>query len=327
MGLLVDGEWKDQWYDTESTGGRFEREAAQLRNWVTPDGAPGPSGKGSFAAEPGRYRLYVAKACPWSHRAMIFRVLKGLEEMIPMSVTHWHMGKHGWTFEDGEGVVPDPVLGADYMHQLYTANKADYSGRVTVPVLWDTKQCRIVSNESSDIIRMFNSAFDGIGAKAGDYYPEPLRDEIDAINERVYATVNNGVYRAGFATTQEAYEEAVAPLFETLDWLDDRLATRRYLAGDALTEADWRLWVTLVRFDAVYYNHFKCNVRRIVDYPHLWAYTRDLFQHPGIAATVDMDHIKRHYYGSHETINPTGVVPVGPEIDFDAPVMRERRAA
>jgi putative glutathione S-transferase len=323
MGLLIDGKWHDRWYDTESTGGKFVRTDAQFRNWVTADGAPGPSGDGGYEAAAGRYHLYVSYACPWAHRTLIFRRLKGLEDAIPVSVVHWYMAEDGWTFADGPGVVQDPINGADFLREVYTAAEPEYSGRVTVPVLWDRERETIVSNESSEIIRMFNSAFDEIGATEGDYYPEPLRDEIDAVNERVYRDVNNGVYKSGFATTQEAYEEAVTQLFETLDWLERRLADRRYLVGDRLTEADWRLFTTLLRFDPVYVGHFKCNVRRLVDYPNLWAYTRDLYQHPGIAATVHMDHIKRHYYESHATINPTRVVPVGPEIDFESPHGRE----
>jgi putative glutathione S-transferase len=323
MGLLVDGIWHDQWYDTSASGGRFERSKAQFRNWITADGAAGPSGEGGFAAEPGRYHLYVSLACPWAHRALIFRNLKGLAGMIPVSVTHWYMREHGWTFADGPGVVADPLHHAQYLHQVYTAADPGYSGRVTVPVLWDTRRGTIVNNESSEIIRMFNSVFDAVGATPGDYYPEPLRAEIDALNARIYDTVNNGVYRAGFATTQDAYQEAVVPLFETLDWLDQGLATRRYLCGDALTEADWRLFTTLVRFDAVYVGHFKCNLRRIADYPHLSGYLRELYQHPAVAGTVDFDHIKNHYYQSHNTINPTGIVPAGPVLNLDAPHGRD----
>lgn len=319
MGLLVDGKWHDQWYDTSESGGRFIRSDAQFRNWVTADGSAGPDGTGGFKAEAGRYHLYVSKACPWANRTLIFRALKGLEDMIPVSVVHWHMAENGWTFKPAEGVIPDPVNNASYLYEVYTAADPEYSGRVTVPILWDKETGTIVSNESSEIIRMFNSAFDGIGARPGNYYPEPLRAEIDAINQRIYSNVNNGVYKAGFATSQEAYEEAVEPLFETLDWLEQRLSKQRYLLGDALTEADWRLFTTLIRFDSVYVGHFKCNVRRIEDYPNLWAYTRELYQYPGVAATVDMHHIKHHYYESHDTINPSGVVPVGPELDLDAP--------
>lgn len=316
MGLLQDGKWVDQWYDTSSTGGRFVRKLPQFRNWVTSDGSPGPSGEGGFKAETGRYHLYVSLACPWAHRTLIYRSLKGLEEMISVSVVHWYMADNGWTFQAGEGVVPDSVNNADYMHQVYTTAMPDYSGRVTVPVLWDKENHTIVSNESPELIRMFNSAFDSIGAATGDYYPEHLRAEIDELNERIYESVNNGVYKCGFATSQEAYEEAIGPLFDTLDWLDDRLASRRYLTGDTITEADWRLFTTLVRFDPVYVGHFKCNLKRIADYPNLSGYVRDLYQQPGISETVNMQHIKNHYYGSHESINPSRVIPQGPEIDF-----------
>jgi putative glutathione S-transferase len=319
MGLLVDGEWRDQWYDTRATGGRFKRDISRFRNWVTADGRAGPTGASGFAAEPDRYHLYVSFACPWAHRTLIFRKLKGLDDMISLSVVHWYMAENGWTFAEGDGVVADPIHDADYMYQVYQAADASYTGRVTVPVLWDKEKNTIVSNESADIIRMLNSAFDAIGATEGDYYPEALREEIDEINARVYDTVNNGVYKAGFATTQEAYEEAVEPLFESLDWLDDRLSTQRYLLGDRITEADWRLFTTLLRFDPVYVGHFKCNRRRIVDFENLWPYVRDLYQVPGVADTVHMDHIKSHYYGSHDTINPTRIVPVGPDIDYSEP--------
>jgi putative glutathione S-transferase len=319
MGLLVDGEWRDQWYDTRATGGRFKRDISRFRNWVTADGRAGPTGASGFAAEPDRYHLYVSFACPWAHRTLIFRKLKGLDDMISLSVVHWYMAENGWTFAEGDGVVADPIHDADYMYQVYQAADASYTGRVTVPVLWDKEKNTIVSNESADIIRMLNSAFDAIGATEGDYYPEALREEIDEINARVYDTVNNGVYKAGFATTQEAYEEAVEPLFESLDWLDDRLSTQRYLLGDRITEADWRLFTTLLRFDPVYVGHFKCNRRRIVDFENLWPYVRDLYQVPGVADTVHIDHIKSHYYGSHDTINPTRIVPVGPDIDFSEP--------
>ncbi len=327
MGLLVNGKWQDRWYDTASTGGRFVRKDAAFRNWVTPDGAAGPSGAGGFKAEAGRYQLYVSLACPWAHRTLIMRTLKGLEGMISVSTVHWLMLGEGWTFAEGPGVVPDTVNGARLLHQVYTAADPDYTGRVTVPVLWDKQRGTIVSNESSEIIRMFNTAFDGIGAKAGDYYPAALRAEIDEVNARVYDTLNNGVYKAGFATTQGAYEEALTPLFDTLDWLEARLATRRFLLGDQLTEADIRLFTTLVRFDAVYVGHFKCNLRRIADYANLSGFTRDIYQLPGIAATVDIDHIKRHYYESHRSINPSGVVPAGPVLDFAAPPERARLAA
>lgn len=314
MGLLVEGRWQDQWYDTKKSGGRFQRSQSAFRNWVTADGAPGPSGEGGFRAEPGRYHLYVSLACPWAHRTLIFRRLKGLEGMISLSVVHWLMAENGWTFAEGEGVIPDPIGHARYLHEVYTRADPHYSGRVTVPVLWDKQRGTIVSNESAEIIRMLNTAFDGVGATEGDFYPAALREEIDALNDRIYDSVNNGVYKAGFATTQEAYEEAVAPLFETLDWLEDRLGSRRYLTGEQLTEADWRLFTTLIRFDPVYVGHFKCNIRRVADYPRLSTYLRALYHVEGIAGTVNFDHIKRHYYQSHRTINPTGIVPVGPDM-------------
>jgi putative glutathione S-transferase len=327
MGLLIDGVWTDRWYDTKSSGGRFERQQSRFRNWVTRDGAAGPSGEGGFAAEPGRYHLYVSLACPWAQRSLIYRALKGLEGMISLSVVHWRMLEHGWTFEPGPGVIPDPIHHAGYLYQVYQAADPRYTGRVTTPVLWDRARRTIVSNESAEIIRMFNSAFDGVGARAGDYTPLALRTEIDALNARIYDTVNNGVYRAGFATSQEAYEEAVRPLFETLDWLEARLAARRYLCGAQLTETDLRLLPTLLRFDLVYYGHFKCNLRRLVDYPNLWAYTRDVVQTPGVMATFDAEHAKRHYYESHRTLNPSGIVPLGPQIDFSLPHGRERLGA
>ena len=319
MGLLIDGTWHDQWYDTAESKGRFVRSDAQFRSWVTPDGSPGPTGAGGFAAEPGRYHLYVSYACPWAHRTLIMRALKGLETLVSVSVVHWLMGEQGWTFEPAEGVVADPILGATHLHRVYTAASPRYTGRVTVPVLWDRVTSTIVNNESSDILRMFNAAFDAVGARPGDYRPPTLRDEIDAVNARVYDTLNNGVYKAGFATTQAAYEEAVVPLFETLDWLEAKLARQRYVAGSLFTEADIRLFTTLLRFDAVYVGHFKCNLRRIVDYPNLWAYAREIFQMPAVTPTVDMGHIKRHYYMSHPTVNPTRIVPLGPLLDFMAP--------
>jgi putative glutathione S-transferase len=319
MGLLVDGKWQDKWYDTDKSDGRFERSEARFRNWVTRDGSPGPDGKGGFKAEPGRYHLYVSLACPWAHRTLIFRRLKGLESMISVSVVNWLMKEEGWTFEPGPGVVPDPINDAKRMYEVYLAADPKYSGRVTVPVLWDRERGTVVSNESADIIRMFNSAFDDVGATPGDFYPEALRAEIDRVNERVYENVNNGVYKAGFATKQSAYEEAVVPLFETLDWLEARLATSRYLCGDTLTEADWRLFTTLLRFDPVYVGHFKCNLRRIADYPNLSGFLRELYQIEGVAGTVDFDHIKGHYYQSHDMINPTGVVPKGPLQNLNAP--------
>jgi len=318
MGLLIDGRWQQRGYENTPQGA-FVRSESQFRNWITPEGVPGPSGRGGFRAEPGRYHLYVSLACPWAHRTLIFRALKGLAEAITLSVTHWRMGAEGWTFEPAEGVVPDTVTGARRLYEVYTAAAPDYSGRVTVPVLWDRKTHTIVSNESAEIIRMFNSAFDGVGARSGDFYPAALRAEIDALNAVIYDRVNNGVYKAGFASTQAAYEAAVGPLFETLDTLESRLAQRRYLCGEQLTEADWRLFTTLLRFDAVYVGHFKCNLRRLVDYPHLWAYARELYQWPGVRDTVNFPHIKRHYYLSHENLDPTGIVPIGPLLDFAAP--------
>jgi glutathionyl-hydroquinone reductase len=322
MGMLVKGEWRDEWYDTESTGGEFVRQDAAFRNWVTPDGAPGPTGDGGFAAEPGRYHLYVSLACPWAHRTLIFRALKGLEDSISVSVVHPHMLEHGWEFRDCEAggfAAGDPLFGHRYLHEVYVRAKADYSGRVTVPVLWDKQRGTIVSNESADIIRMLNSAFNTLATSDTDYYPAVLRSEIDEVNARVYTQVNNGVYRCGFATTQRAYEKAFGELFDALDWLDERLAGRRYLVGDQVTEADWRLFTTLLRFDPVYVGHFKANLRRIRDYPQLSGYSRELYQVPGVAPTVHLGHIKQHYYFSHRMINPTGVVPLGPQLDLDAP--------
>jgi glutathionyl-hydroquinone reductase len=327
MGLLVNGRWTDGGYDTSASGGRFLRQESAFRSWITPDGAPGPTGGGGFRAEPGRYHLYVSFACPWAHRTLIFRALKGLETAISVSVVHWLMGEHGWTFDEGPGVIPDPILEAQRLYEVYMRSNPTYTGRVTVPVLWDKHRNVIVSNESSEIIRMLNSAFDDIGASPGDHYPAELRDMIDTFNARIYATVNNGVYKAGFATTQEAYEEAVRPLFSTLDVLEDRLAVHRYLCGERLTEADWRLFTTLVRFDAAYVGHFKCNLRRIVDYPNLWGFTRELYQRPCVAETTNFTHIKRHYYQSHGSINPTRIVPVGPDLDFSSPHGRERLPA
>lgn len=327
MGLLVEGKWQDQWYDTEATGGRFQRDLSRFRSWVTVDGSAGPSGSDGFKAEPNRYHLYVSLACPWAHRTLIFRKLKGLEDMISVSAVHPLMHENGWTFQDGPGVIADPIFNADYMYQIYTAAQSDYTGRVTVPVLWDKKNNTIVSNESSEIIRMFNSAFDEVGAnKDVNFLPEDLRGEIDELNDFIYPNINNGVYKSGFATTQEAYDEAVVDLFKALDTIEARLENNRYLTGDHITEADWRLFTTLIRFDPVYVGHFKCNIRRIVDYPNLWGYTRDLYQVPGVAETVNMDHIKSHYYGSHDTINPTLIVPRGPDIDFMSAHGREKLA-
>lgn len=316
MGILIDGQWQNTWYPTEETQGRFIRSAAQFRNWITADGSAGPSGRAGFQAEAGRYHLYVSYACPWANRTLIFRKIKGLEKIISLSVVHWHMAEEGWTFSNDEGVIADPIFNAPYLRDIYLKANKNYSGRVTVPVLWDKKTNTIVSNESSEIIRMFNNAFDDLGAADGDYYPEKLRNEIEIVNTRIYDTVNNGVYKAGFATTQEAYEEAVIPLFESLDWLEHKLTTQRYLTGNQITEADWRLFTTLIRFDPVYVGHFKCNMKRLIDYPNLWAYTCDLYQQPGVAETINMVHIKNHYYVSHTSINPSGVVPLGPVIDF-----------
>lgn len=324
MGLLVKGEWRDEWYDTEKTGGEFVRTDAAFRNWVTADGGPGPSGEGGFKAESGRYHLYVSYACPWAHRTLIFRAIKGLAPHIEISVVHPDMLSEGWTFAtDFPGTTGDRQFGLPYMRDIYTRAVPEVSGRVTVPVLWDKASGRIVSNESSEIIRMFNSAFDGLTGNQDDYWPEALRDQIAPVNERIYKTVNNGVYRAGFATSQGAYDRAVTALFDSLDWLEARLTHQRYLMGARVTEADWRLFTTLIRFDAVYHGHFKCNRRRIVDYPALWAYCRELYQWPGVAETVRFDHFTRHYYYSHATINPHRIVPVGPVLDLTAPHGRE----
>lgn len=324
MGQLVDGVWHDVWYDTKSTGGAFKRSTAGHRHWVTADGAAGPTGDPGFKAESGRYHLYVSHACPWANRAMIFRRLKGLEAHIDVSVVHPDMMGDGWTFaEDYEGATGDRLFGLPFMRDIYIRNDPKVSGRVTVPVLWDKETGRIVSNESSEIIRMFNSAFDGITGNTEDYWPEDLREAIEPVNARIYDTVNNGVYKSGFATSQEAYDAAIVPLFETLDWLEARLADNRYLMGARVTEADWRLFTTLIRFDPVYHGHFKCNRARIVDYPNLWAYTRELYQwetpEGPISETVNLDHIIRHYHYSHETINPHRIVPIGPVIDYAEP--------
>ncbi|MEC9199857.1 MAG: glutathione S-transferase family protein, partial [Pseudomonadota bacterium] len=300
--------------------GKFQRDEAKFRNWVTADGTAGPSGKGGFKAESGRYHLYVSYACPWAHRALIFRAIKGLTDHISISVVHPDMLGEGWTFEtDFDGATGDTLFGLPYMREIYLKDTPDMTGRVTVPVLWDKGTGQIVSNESSEIIRMFNSAFDGITGNTDDYWPIELRDQIEDINTRVYDTVNNGVYKSGFATTQEAYDEAVGPLFDSLDWIEGILSENRYLAGDTLTEADWRLFTTLVRFDKVYHTHFKCNRKQITEYPHMWAYVRELYQHPAVAETVHFDHITRHYYYSHDMINPNRIVPIGPEPDFLMP--------
>ena len=320
MGQLVDGEWHDDWYDTSKTGGSFERSTSGFRNWVTADGSAGPSGEGGFKAESGRYHLYVSLACPWAHRTLIFRALKGLTEHIDVSVVHPDMLGDGWTFAtDFPGTTGDRLFGLPFLRDIYTRTDPKVSGRVTVPILYDTQRKTIVSNESAEIIRMFNGAFDDLTGNRDDYWPADLRDGIEEVNARVYDTVNNGVYKAGFATTQRAYEAGVRPLFDTLDWLEERLSQQRYLMGDRLTEADWRLFPTLVRFDSVYHLHFKCNRKRIVDYPNLWAYTRELYQVPGVAGTVNLDHIVRHYHYSHDTINPYRIIPINPILDFDAP--------
>ena len=317
MGLLVDGQWVDQWYDTKKTGGRFVRTQTQFRNWITADGSAGPTGQAGYKTEADRYHLYVSLACPWASRTLMIRTLKGLEDMISISVVHPLMLEHGWTFEEGEGVIGDPIFQARYLHEVYTAVKPDYTGRVTVPVLFDKKTKTIVNNESSEIIRMLNTAFDDLGAKPGNYVPDQWLEEIDTVNDFVYHRINNGVYKAGFATKQEVYEEEVTSLFAALDQMEERLAGQDYLVGNRLTEADIRLFTTLVRFDAVYFGHFKCNLKPLTAYPKLWAYTKRIYQLPGMAQTVNFDHIKRHYYGSHKTINPTGVIPAGPTLDWD----------
>ena len=320
MGLLVDGQWHDKWYDTDSTGGEFKRSESQFRNFITADGSAGPTGKGGFKAEAGRYHLYVCLACPWAHRTLIFRALKGLENMIDVSVVDYFMGESGWTFDqEHDDIVSDDLYGLDYLYELYIKADDNYSGRVTVPVLWDNQQDTIVSNESADIIRMLNSAFDDIGAKPGDYYPNDLHHKIDEINKRVYSDINNGVYKAGFATEQSVYEKHVKNLFAALDWVEAILAENRYLTGEHITEADWRLFTTLIRFDAVYHGHFKCNLKQLTDYPNISGYVRELYQIPGIAETVNMKHIQAHYYTSHPTINPNGIVPLGPNQDFSLP--------
>jgi putative glutathione S-transferase len=321
MGVLVDGKWQDKRPDERMVDGRFLRPPTRFRSFVTSDGSPGPSGEGGFQAEPGRYHLYVSLACPWAHRTLIFRRLKKLTDAIGVSVVHPHMLSEGWVFTEE---CPDHLYELRRLYEVYSKADPTYSGRVTVPVLWDKKRETIVCNESSDIIRMLNSAFDAFGDASLDFYPEALRADIDAMNATVYEHVNNGVYKAGFAATQTAYEEAFRPLFNTLDELDARLDEQRFLLGDRLTEADWRLFTTLVRFDAVYYGHFKCNRRRIADYPNLSGYLRDLFQMPGVKETVNFEHIKQHYYYSHSRINPTRIVPLGPLLILDAPHDRDR---
>ena len=329
MGLLVNGQWQDRWYDTASTGGHFVREDAMVRNWVTRDGSPGPRGEGGFKAEAGRYHLYVSYACPWAHRTLIVRALKQLDDAISVDVVHPIMGKKGWVFDASfPGATPDRVNGATRLYEVYLKSNPAYSGRVTTPVLWDKERGVIVNNESTDIIRMLNAAFAPVRATGPDLYPEALRGDIDAINRRVYRSVNNGVYRCGFATTQAAYAEAFNELFEALDGLEERLGRQRYLVGEMLTEADWRLFTTLIRFDPAYFGHFKCNLRQLVDYHNLSNFLRELYQLPGVAETVRFDHIKTHYYLSHPTLDPTGIVPIGPALDNTLPHDRNRfRAA
>ena len=320
MGLLVDGVWHDTWYDTKSAGGKFERSQAKFRNWITADGSAGPSGISGFKAETGRYHMYVSDACPWAHRALIFRQIKDLSDHITISTVHPDMLSDGWSFEKDEyGATGDTLFDLPFARDIYTRADATFSGRVTVPILWDKQQNTIVSNESSEIIRMFNTAFNDVTGNTVDLWPQHMHNDIEVVNARIYDTLNNGVYRCGFATSQAAYDEAVHPLFDTLDWIEDRLSTKRYLLGDRLTEADWRLFTTLIRFDAVYHLHFKCNKKRIVDYPNLWAYTRELYQVEGVAETVNMDHIVRHYHYSHENINPNRIIPINPTLDLMAP--------
>lgn len=328
MGLLIDGVWHDQWYDTKTTGGAFKRSEAKFRNWITADGSPGPSGEGVFAAQSGRYHLYVSMACPWAHRTLIFRQLKSLADHISVSVVHPDMLDQGWTFDaDDYGATGDTLYGLTHAHQVYTKADPGFSGRVTVPILWDKERETIVSNESAEIIRMFNSAFDGLTGNTLDFWPEPMRDAIEDVNARIYDSVNNGVYKCGFATTQAAYDASIDPLFDSLGWLEECLSRNRYLMGEQLTEADWRLFTTLIRFDPVYHLHFKCNRSRLVDYPNLWAYTRELYQWPGVAQTVNMDHIVRHYHYSHDSINPHRIIPTNPVLDYDAPHGRDQRPA
>lgn len=327
MGHLYNGEWITESLKTKTKDGSFQRADTTFRNWITADGSAGPSGKGGFKAEAGRYHLYVSWACPWAHRTLMFRALKGLEDLITVSFVHPDMLDSGWTFStDFEGSTGDTLFGKQYLYEIYQMADPQATGRVSVPVLWDKQTNSIVSNESSEIIRMFNSAFNGLTGNTDDYWPEDLRDAIEPVNKRIYDTLNNGVYRSGFATSQKAYDTAVTELFETIDWLEERLSTNRYLMGDRLTEADWRLLPTLLRFDSVYHLHFKCNRKRIVDCPNLWAYARELYQMPGIAKTVNLPQIVRHYHYSHESINPHRIIPINPVLDFDAPHGRERLA-
>ncbi|MEO0944307.1 MAG: glutathione S-transferase family protein [Pseudomonadota bacterium] len=312
MGQLVDGQWHDVWYDTKSTGGKFVRSTAKFRNWITPDGP--------FPPEPDRYHLYVSYACPWAHRTLIFREIKGLRDLITVSVVHPDMLSDGWTLaDDYPGATGDTLYGLPFLRDIYTKADSQISGRVTVPILWDKKTETIVSNEPSEIIRMFNSAFNELTGNKEDFWPTEMRDDIEEVNQRIYDTLNNGVYRSGFATSQSAYDEAVTELFETLDWLENLLSSKRYLMGDKITEADWRLLPTLLRFDLVYHLHFKCNRKRIMDYPNLWAYTRELYQYQGVAETTNFDHITRHYHFSHESINPHRIVPINPVINWMEP--------
>ncbi|SJZ83358.1 glutathione S-transferase family protein [Consotaella salsifontis] len=327
MGLLVDGKWQDKWYDTQSTGGRFKRTTTTFRRWITPGGEPGPEGQEALPAERDRYHLYVSLACPWAHRALITRKLKKLDDVISLSVVDFHMGEEGWVFSGRSGAIPDSVNHKTRLYEVYLAADPHYSGRVTVPVLWDKKTGTIVNNESAEIIRIFNSAFNEWGDASLDLSPKELLPEIDKINDRVYHAINNGVYKAGFATTQEAYEEAYRELFKALDEVEVILSRRRYLLGDRLTEADIRLFTTLIRFDPVYFGHFKCNKRRIADYPALFGFMLDIYQTPGVAETVNFDHIKGHYYSSHKTINPTGIVPLGPDQDLWQAHGREKLSA
>lgn len=320
MGLLINGKWVDQWYDTNATGGKFVRTEAQFRNWITPNGSSGPSGKSGYTAESSRYHLYVSYACPWAHRALIFRSIKGLADHISVSAVHPDMMGDGWAFDESyPAATIEHLHGKSFLRDVYLVAQPDVTTRVTVPVLWDKKTNTIVSNESSEIIRMFNSAFDDITGNNDDYWPSGLRDQIEEFNARIYTDVNNGVYKCGFATSQDAYDAAIHPLFAALDWLEDHLTQNRYLLGQTITEADWRLFTTLIRFDPVYHLHFKCNRKRIIDYPNLWAYVRELYQWPGVADTVNMDHIVRHYHYSHETINPNRILPINPVLNYHEP--------
>lgn len=324
MGQLIDGTWHIDGFDTRKSGGKFVRVDASFRNWITPDGSAGASGSAGFKAESGRYHLYVSYACPWAHRTLMFRQLKGLTDHITVNVVDPDMLADGWSLSgDYDGATGDTVLGKKFLREVYTAAVSNVSGRVTVPILWDKVKNTIVSNESSEIIRMFNSAFDAITGNTDDYWPTDLRTAMEAVNDRIYNTLNNGVYKSGFASTQAAYDGAVRELFATLDWLEDRLSTSRYLMGDKITEADWRLFATLIRFDPVYHTHFKCNRKWLREFPNLWAFTRELYQWPGIRDTVNLDHIVRHYHYSHNSINPFRIIPINPVIDYDEPHGRD----